>query len=147
MDHRIAATGTPRHPSPHRGGLTLIELVLAVVVLVLAGLAVLGAYQASYHLTEVSQQMGIALKDLKDMMERIKTSPFNTLATAFPNGVVGGGAVDQYGPIVGGYNLPTEQITVTYPTPGTNPLEILVTVTWMNRNRTYSRSLATFRTS
>ena len=125
-------------------GLTLVEVLLALLVCVIAGLGVLGAYQTAMHLTEVTQQTTVALNDLKDIMEQIKATPFTLLVTNFPAGTLD--ATTGQG-IVGGYTLNGEQIAVAYPNPGTNPLEIVITVNWTNRNRSYSRSAATFRAS
>jgi len=125
----------------------LPELLLAVAVLIVSLIAVLGAYHSALHLTEVSRQAAVALNDLKDMMERIKETPFNAIATNFPNGVVGGPGGNPYNTIVGGYTLGQEQVTVTYPNPGTDPLEVTVTLNWTNQNRTHTRRLSTIRAS
>ena len=132
-------------------GFTLVELLLAMGVLVIAGVWLLGAYHSSLHLAEVSRQHNVALNDLRDMMERIKATPFAQLTNNFPdgavNGVVGGGA-ETYSGVIGGYTLANEQITVTHsPTPTADPKELVVQVTWVNRNRTHQRSISTMRAS
>ena len=134
-----------------RRGMTLVELLIATVVTVLGGLWLLGAYHSVIELTETSQQADVALNDLRDMMERIKTTPFTSLAANFPdgavNGVVGGGP-NLYAPIVGSYTLNGEQITVTH-RPGTaaDPRELIATLRWTHLGRTYQRSLSTMRVS
>jgi hypothetical protein len=109
------------------------------------------AYQSALHLTEVSQQTNLALSDLRDMMERIKTTPFTALAAGFPNGAVNGvvgGGPDLYTGVVGGYPLANEQITVTHsPTTAADPRELIVQVQWTNRGRTYQRRATTVRSS
>ncbi len=134
-----------------RSGLTLVELLLAIVVMMVAGVWLLSAYHSSLHLNDVARQAAVALGDLNDILERVKTTPFTQLATDFPdgaaNGVVGGGP-DRYGAIVGGYTLSNEQITVTHqPSPLADPRELIVQVTWTHRDRTYQRRLSTIRTS
>lgn len=134
-----------------RSGLTLVELLLAIVVMVVAGTWLLSAYHSSIHLNEVARQAAVALGDLNDIMERVKATPFTQLAAEFPdgavNGIVGGGP-DRYGAVVGGYTLRNEQITVTHqPSPTADPREVVVRVTWTHRNRTYQRRLSTMRTS
>ncbi len=127
----------------HIRGMTLVELLIAITVAVIAGVGLLVAYHSILHLTEVSQQSVVALNDLKDMMERIKTTPFSQLTATYPNGLVGA-----YSPIVGGYTLPNQQITVTHqPNTNADPRELIVQVTWTNRNRNYQRSLSTMRAS
>ena len=132
-------------------GMTLVELLVAMMVAVLGGLWLLGAYHSVLEMTEVSQQADIATNDLRDMMERIKTTPFTSLAANFPNGaangVVGGGP-NLYAPIVGNYTLNAEQITVAHrPTTASDPRELIATLQWTNRGRTYQRSLSTLRVS
>ncbi len=135
-----------------RAGLTLVELLFAVVVFIVAGLGILMAYQSAFELSEVAQQTSMAVNDLHDMMEKIKDTSFGAIPTAFPTGTMGGSGGDPtvtaaYGGIIGGYSLTQEQITVTFPHPGTDPLEIVVALSWMNGTRTYTRSLSTMRSS
>ena len=146
--HRHVARGRARS-GPR--GFTLIELLLAAVIVVASGVWVMGAFQSALHLSEVSRQVGTAVTDLDDMLERIKATPFTQLATDFPNGaangIVGGGA-DRYGGIIGGYTLGNEQIVVTNsPSTAADPREVIVQVSWTNRNRTYQRTLRTVRSS
>ena len=132
-------------------GVTLVELLLTITVVVISGVSLMVAYQSALHLTEVSQQSNIAMNDLRAMMERIKTTPFTALNNSFPtgavNGVVGAGP-DLYTGVVGGYGLGTEQITVTHnPNTGADPKEMIVQVQWTNRGRTYQRRATTMRSS
>ena len=136
-------------PPRRTAGLTLVELLLALLVFVIAGLGVLGAYQAAFELMEVGQQTLIAVNDLRDMTEQIKDTAFTAIPANFPGGVANCSTTSPaYSNIVGGCSLNQEQITVTYPNgAGTNPLEIVIQISWTNRNRTYSRSLSTIRAS
>lgn len=129
-----------------RAGMTLVELLIAIAVLVVAGVWLLSAYQSALHLTEVAQQTTVALNDLGDMMERIKATPFTQLAANFPNGVANGAA--GYAVAIGNYTLPNEQITVTHsPSTVADPRELIVQVTWTNRGRVYQRRTSTVRSS
>jgi hypothetical protein len=133
------------------GGVTLVELLLAVVVVLIAGVSLLGAYHTALHLSEISRESATALSDLRDMMERIKATPFPQLAADFPdgapNGVVGLGP-DLYEAVIGEYRLPNQQITVTHrPNTAADPRELIVEVTWMNQGRAYERRVTTIRTS
>ena len=132
-------------------GFTLVELLFTITVVILAGLGILGAYGSSLHLVEVAQQAMMANDDLKDMMEKLKSTAFTQLLTDFPdgavNGIVGAGP-DKYSAVVGGYRLAGEQITVTHrPNTSADPRELVVQLTWTNRGRLYQRTLSTFRTS
>ena len=136
-----------------REGLTLVELLLAVVALVLAGVGLMSAYQSGLHATEVAQQSSLAMDDIHDILERIKTTPFSALNTSFPNGAPGGvvgGGPDLYAPIVGGYapELPGERITVTHsPSVIADPRELAVQVQWTNRGRQHQKAMSTIRAS
>ena len=126
-------------------GVTLVEVLLAVFILVAAGSGILGSYLACHQLSEHATSTMRAVDHLEDVMEHIESTPFDTLQTFFPGGVVDGGANDYEG-IVGGYTLDNEQIVVTYPSQTTGRLEMLVTVNWAYRGRTQSTSLSTVRT-
>ena len=130
-----------------QSGLTLVELVFAIMLLAIAGVTLLGAYQVSHQLAEVAQQTRIAVNDLKTMMEHVKSTPFASLTTSFPNGVPNGPGGNAYSTLLGGYGMAGEQITVAYPNPAANPLEVIVTVSWTYRSRPYTRTLSTFRSS
>ena len=134
-----------------KAGMTLVELLVAVMVVALGGLWLLGAYHSVIELTDVSQQSDVAINDLRDMMERIKTTPFTALTTSFPNGAVNGitgGGPNLYAPIVGTYTLGGEQITVAHrPNAAADPRELVVTLQWSHGGRTYQRALSTIRVS
>ncbi|MBI3331243.1 MAG: prepilin-type N-terminal cleavage/methylation domain-containing protein [Candidatus Omnitrophica bacterium] len=132
-----------------RAGMTLVELLITIGVLVVAGVWLLSAYHSALHLTEVAQQTTVALNDLRDMMERIKATPFVQLQTNFPHNVANGpGGAQAYANVVGGYTLPAEQITVTHtPSVTADPRELSAQVTWTNRGRSYQRRITTVRAS
>ena len=126
-----------------KAGVLLAELLLSIVAIFIAGVSLLGAYQASFTLIEASQQTNVAVNDLKDLMERIKTTPFTQLTADFPNG-----AVTDYSAETGGYTLPNEQIRVTHsPNQNASPRELIVQVNWVTHGRAYQRTLSTVRAS
>ena len=139
--------------APYRAGagFTLVEVLLAIIVVIVSGIWLMVAYQSALHLTEVSQQTNLALSDVRAVMERIKTTPFTALNASFPNGAVNGvvgAGPDLYTGIVGGYTLGSEQITVTHsPNTTADPRELLVQVQWTSRGRTYQRRATTMRSS
>lgn len=116
---------------------------MAITIVMLSCVWVTAAYHWVLELNQVSEQTLIALNDLQDVMERVRSAPFTQLAATFPNGVAGG-----YDPIVGGYTLPNEQIIVTHvPSTAADPRELVVEVNWTVKNRIYRRQLSTVRTS
>ena len=136
-------------PRSRRAGVTLIELLFALTVVLIAGVWLLMAYHSALRLSEMAQQSIVALNDLRDMAERIKTTPFTQLASDFPNGApngVVGPQPERYSGIIGGYTLPNEQITVTHsPNTVADPREVIVQVTWMSGGRACQRQLSTIR--
>jgi len=126
---------------------TLLELLIALSV----GIVAIGGYieSTSYglFLSRTSQQSSVALSDLRNMMERIGMTPFQRISLEFPDGVINGMEANQYEDIVGGYSLREENISVNYPDLSGNPLEIIVTVSWVGpKSRAQSLSLSTMRT-
>jgi hypothetical protein len=125
----------------------LVELLLAIFVLVVAGTGILGTYLAAHTLSEYARQTSTALDDLKDIMERIHATPYLFLEDDFPDGVDDGGLDNDYAAIVGGYTLEDETITVSYPVVTADQIEIVATLTWVQQGRDRSVSLSTIRSS
>ena len=129
-----------------RRGVTLIEILTALFVIVMAGSGILGAMLSSQQLSEHAGHTMKAVSDGDDLMERIRATSFETLQATFPAGLADGGGVTDYAALVGGYTLPGEQIVVTYPSQTASRIEILVTVNWTERGRARSTVLSTVRT-
>lgn len=129
-----------------RSGVSLVEILIALFVFLIAGSGILSATLSSHQLAESANTTMRAVDDLDDIMERIAATPFAGLQGRFPDGVPNGGASD-YAAMVGGYTLDNEQITVTYPSVATGRVEMLVTVSWTYRGRVMSSRLSTVRTS
>lgn len=146
-------------------GVTFVELLFVIFVFVAAGAGILGSYLSTHYLAHYARETMIATEDLKDMMERINSTPYTTLFDCsagtqleqFPDGAVNGPAQNQYVNIVssnGQFPLVNEQVTVTYPNlpacvGGTIPnrAEVLVTVAWTGAGgRQRTMSLSTVRT-
>lgn len=127
-------------------GLSLIELIFALFIFVLATTGLYISYLSSSRLIQDATNQMRAVEDLGDIMEQIQATPFNVLLTTFPSGVVDGGATD-YADLVGGYTLQAQTIVITYPSQTTGRVEVLATVNWQYQGRLYTKSLSTIRTS
>jgi len=104
-------------------GITFIEILVATLVFTLALASVLGS------------------------MVSIAATPFALILPDFPNGMTDGPAVNPYAPLVGGYQLTGEHITATYANPNAQPLEIEITLTWLDKKgRSRNASMSTFKT-
>ena len=131
-----------------RRGVLLTEVLFAISAILMAGVWLLGAYSSAIHLASVAQQSTIALDDLKDIMEKIKSTAFTQLNVNFPNGTVNGTAPNLYSTVVGGYGLNNEQITVTHlPNAAADPKQLVVQLIWADGARQYTRTMQTFRSS
>ena len=150
-------------------GFTLIELMIATVVMVIALAAVLMANTAASQTSEVLFQRTVATQDANQVIEQMRstaasgTFPGNVVA-AFPNNTARPG-FQNLTALCGGLAKPPlactwpfaftpnntswEQVVVTYADPAANPLDVTVTVVWLDnsrRNATASlRSLVTQR--
>ena len=133
----------------HRKGMSLIDLLISIFILALTSAAFLGILLSSINFIDSAKEQTIAVYDLRDMMESIRstrTTPFSTMLTYYPNGIQDGPAIKRYTTIVGNYTLRSEHITVTYPNIAAEPLEVKVTVTWVNKfGRSLSTSMSTFK--
>lgn len=122
-----------------KSGLTLVEILLAALIITVAAVAIIQSYLSSIYLSGANKEETIAQMQLTNMMEAIKCAPFNKIIVDFPNGTADGPAGNSYATLVGGYVLKNEQITVSYINPNSDPLEITVSVNWHDRrgvNRT-----------
>ncbi len=127
--------------------MTLVELLLAAAIFLLTAGGILLGFLASGWLSDSARQQMVASEDTKEMMERIQATPFNNLAANFPNNTVNGPGGNPYSTIVGGYTLPGQSITVTYPNPAADPREIIVTVNWTDHSRARTLATTNMRTS
>lgn len=128
-------------------GMTLIEVLIAVLVFSVALGALLNSLVAIVDLVDLSKDKTVANGDLKNMLERIKATPFDSIPTRFTDGLADGPAANLYTNIVGGYTLRNEHITVTYPNPNSDPLEILIRLNWQDKKgRNFNTTVSTFRT-
>ena len=129
----------------HRG-ITMVEVIIALVLFMGAGGGIVAAHVYSHQLSDDATNSMRAVNDLDDLMECIQATPFANLPAAFPNGVVDG-VGDAYAAMVGGYTLNGEQIVVTYPSQASGRLEMLVTVSWLQQSRLRSENSSVVRTS
>lgn len=127
--------------------ITLIEVLIATFIFVLAFGGLLSSILASVYLLSLGKEQTVAISDLRNMMERIRSTPFENMLSLFPNSTVDGPASKPYSNIVGGYALNNEHIIVTYPSTTSDPLEVKVNVSWRDaRTRIQNISASTFKT-
>ena len=130
-----------------RGGFTLIELMLAITVLVVAMLAAVASHVSSYNLLRTSSETNAAMADLRGAMEELLLEGILTLPLAgepFENG--------QPIPKYTNKSLTNESIVPTYPgyaggATVPDPLQIVLTISWNDYvGRARTMTVATMKT-
>jgi len=125
-------------------GFTLLELMIGACVLILGLVALISAYIGCFALNESARNLTIATNHAQCLMEKIRD--YNIPSNITQEDWTTWAATDL--PDGGGCNtLNNETINVTYPSgTGANPLEILVTVNWTEKNRSRSVQFSTLLT-
>jgi prepilin-type N-terminal cleavage/methylation domain-containing protein len=112
----------------HRG-FTLIELLLAVGIVALTILVMIGANLVIQQNSSTTFQRSVAVQDAHQVIEQIRNIASNA-GGLFPNNVVNN--FPNHANVAGFANLPNEAVRVDYTNAGSNPLEVVVTVTWQD---------------
>lgn len=127
--------------------MSLVEILIASAMALICIVAIIVSYLAVLNWSEINRQETIAMMHLTNIMETIKSTPFNNIITKFPNGVADGPTSNQYATIVGGYTLASEHIKVSYVDITKDPLEITAKISWNNASGiSRARYLVTKRT-
>lgn len=125
-------------------GVTLVEVLIAIAIIVFAVAGIMDFYLAVLVLSGINNEEAVANTHSANIMEAIRCTPFNNITVNFPNGVNDGTGANNYSTIVGGYPLVNEHIVVSYVNPGSDPLEINVSVNWQDKRGTArTRNLVT----
>lgn len=125
-------------------GVTLVEVLIAIAIIVFAVAGIMDFYLAVLVLSGINNEEAVANTHSANIMEAIRCTPFNNITVNFPNGVNDGTGGNNYSTIVGGYPLVNEHIVVSYVNPGSDPLEINVSVNWQDKRGTArTRNLVT----
>ena len=127
-----------------RAGFSLLELMIAVVLLTFGVLSAFYGQVSSLNLLRAARERNTAMSDLEACMETILAEPLEDIPGSFPGGV----SVPAYD----GLHLDGQLLVPVYPGyagvgPVPEPLEIRLTVTWNDwRGRAQTVRLASVRT-
>ena len=130
-----------------RGGFSLIELMLGVVILVVSICVAMSAQVIAHNLLRTSRETNVAMADLEGAMELAILHAPSALPIAgseFAHGV----PIARFDAL----HLRNESITATYPgyvagAPVPDPLQVVMTIQWNDSfERPRSLQLATLRT-
>ena len=104
-------------------GFSLVELMVAMAVFIVMAMAVGGLLLAVSDTADNDEELRIASMDLQTVMETINGTPFDSIVTTYPDGLM----VPAYYDL----NLSSEILTVSYADPAaTSPLQIVLQVSW-----------------
>lgn len=149
-------------------GMTLYELLLSVFLVSVSLGALLSSLLAAVTLINLAKSQTIAIQDLRNMSERIRSTALENIPTSFPDfaraqtGSLDGPTTNRYSTVVGGYTLNSEHISVSYRccNPVTratqscatfsggisDPVELNLNLSWQEKSgRTYSMSISTYK--
>ncbi|MEL6429346.1 MAG: prepilin-type N-terminal cleavage/methylation domain-containing protein [Planctomycetota bacterium] len=134
---RIERTGRGRA----RSGFSMVELLVAIGVLMVATLAAFSTQLKSFQLIDSSRDSTVAMTDLEVCMEEVLTRTVDAIPGEFPEGA----------PIDGftGLHLPQQRIVPAYPNyagfgPSPDVLEVVLTSSWVDgRGRPQAMTLST----
>jgi Tfp pilus assembly protein PilV len=131
----------------HKKGTTLVEVMVATLIFVVALGALLSSITELLCLVDLSKEQTIAVTDLRNMMEKIRATAFSDMQAQFPDAVADDSSTGRYLAILGDYRLSNEQVTITYANVSSDPLEIRARVSWFDkRRRARNVSISTFKT-
>ena len=119
-----------RNPFKDQTGFTLIELMIALVIVTLVIAGYIGTNIAVQQNTEEMHERTLAIQDANRAIEQMRNAsrvgdfPEN-VTTEFPQNTA----------VAGFTSLANEQVMVSYANPNANPLVVTVTVTWFSYTR------------
>ena len=111
----------------HRAaGFSLIELLIAIMVIGVGLLGILLGNTFTQKTGEIAHEQIVAIQDAHRVIELMRNASANgnfpgNVTAAFPNAAV----------IAGFNNLSSEQVTVIYADPTSDPLDVTVTTSWL----------------
>ena len=124
--------------SSQNKGFTLAEVMFATAILLIALVALLGAYYHFYILSETLKGTTIAIGDARKVLEEIRATSYNSLsAITGTNWTIWAGNN-------GCVQLADEVVTVTFS--GTDPLNTVIDVTWLQKSRQRNITITTLVT-
>ena len=104
------------------GGLSLVEVLFATMVLAVAALIAFPTLLSFFELSKMSRQENIATPDLRTAAEQIMATPFSTITSTYVDG--------QSIPRFDDLHLDEGRLVVNYPNPAADPLEVRLVATW-----------------
>lgn len=120
----------------NQGGFTLIELMIALVVISVVIVGFIGANVLAQRNNEDMHERTTAVQDANRAIEQMRnisrtgTFPANVVAV-YPNNST----------LTGFDSLPNEEVTASYANATANPLDVTITVTWLSYSQRASEEV------
>ena len=105
-------------------GFTLIEVVVAAMLITTASLVAFPTVLSFFDLSKTAKELNIATHDLQAATEDILATPFSQITSTYTDG--------QPIPKYRGLHLNQEVILISYADPLADPLEVTLEVQWLN---------------
>lgn len=139
--HRVLGKRTRRAGA--RAGFSLLELMIAVVLLTFGVLSAFLGQITSLNLLRAARERNTAMSDVEACMELILAEPLEDIPGTYPDGAPV--------PFYNDLHLTNQRVVPTYPNFAggvvPEPLEIVLDITWVDwRGRPQATRLASVRT-
>ncbi|OIO38905.1 MAG: hypothetical protein AUJ75_02095 [Candidatus Omnitrophica bacterium CG1_02_49_10] len=121
-------------------GFTFTEVMIAVFVLLVALVSLLGAMYHFYLLSETLKERSIAIGDARKVLENIREASYSSLPSV-TGADWAGWALNN-----GCDQLNAEEVSVVFADTSSDPLEVTVSVEWIQRSRPRSIEITTLVT-
>lgn len=127
--------GSARERLSSQDGFTLIELLITVVVVILALVGYVAANTAIQQKGDERFERSVAMQDANQVIEQMRSA---AATGAFPDNVTD--AFPEGTELPGFENLQGQEVSVDYADPAANPLDVTVTVRWLENGRRQTRA-------
>jgi prepilin-type N-terminal cleavage/methylation domain-containing protein len=121
-DGRTRAATRSRQKRSRRGGLTLVEVMVALTILAVVGLVAFPTMLSFVDLSDSARQENVGTHDLMSAVEDVISTPFTQVTATYPQGQ----AIPKYQ----GLHLQNESVVVTYDDPLADPLIVTLSLSY-----------------
>lgn len=138
---------TTTKTAKRKAGFTLLELVIAAAVLTVAVLSIAFNVLNLSDMSELSREKLVATADAARVLETMRETANSSLATLKTTDWSAWAAANVINAKASNeLQLRQETIAATFPNPNTNPIQVVLTLSWLHKQRPYSYEIITLMT-